>query len=126
MAKGSGKVPGSKAFRKYFLRPSILFPSGTKAEMEDGAGEVGRVTEHSLPSLAALVREQAGERLPQVADGFSLGLVFAWGPTLGGVRCAEAVSQGLGFVEMGVGWCWLLGLFTLLGSAAALHRWPGL
>lgn len=54
MAKGSGKVPGSKAFRKYFLRPSILFPSGTKAEMEDGAGEVGRVTEHSLPSLGSI------------------------------------------------------------------------
>lgn len=44
-----------------------------------------------------LVREQAGKRLPQVADGFSLGLVFTWGPTLGGVGCAEAVGQGLRF-----------------------------
>lgn len=29
-------------------------------------------------------------------------------------------------LEMGVGWCWLLGLFTLLGGAAALYRGPGL
>lgn len=47
----------------------------------------------------ALVREQAGKRLPQVADGFGLGLVFTWGPTLGGVGCAEAVGQGLRFAE---------------------------
>ena len=45
------------------------------------------------------VGEEAGERLPQVADGLGLGLVFTGGPTLGGVRRAEAVSQGLGFAE---------------------------
>ena len=32
-------VPGSKAFGKDILRLSILFPAGTKAEMEGGAGE---------------------------------------------------------------------------------------
>lgn len=93
-------VPGSKAFGKDILRPSILFPAGTKAEMEGGAGE----------AWPGLVREQAGERLPQVADGLGLGLVFTGGPALGGVRCAEAVSQGLGFAEterqrkLGVTW----------------------
>lgn len=40
MVKGGGNiyrysVPGSKAFREYILRPSILFPSGTKAEKEE-------------------------------------------------------------------------------------------
>lgn len=44
LMKGCGNthrysVPGSKAFRKYILRPSILFPSGTKAEKEDQAGQ---------------------------------------------------------------------------------------
>lgn len=57
-------------------------------------------TEHSpVPAPAGLVREQAGKGLPQVADGFGLGLVFTWGPALGSIRCAEAVSQGLGFAE---------------------------
>lgn len=40
MVKGSGdtyrySVPGPKAFREYILRPSILLPSGTKAEKEE-------------------------------------------------------------------------------------------
>lgn len=52
-----------------------------------------------LPAQASLVREQAGKRLPQVADGFGLGLILTWGPTLGGVGRAEAVGQGLGFAE---------------------------
>ena len=52
-----------------------------------------------FPGWTPLVREQAGERLPQVADGFGLGLVFTRGPTLGSVGCTEAVSQGLGFAE---------------------------
>lgn len=59
----------------------------------------GEFTASPVQPGAALVREQAGKRLPQVADGFGLGLVFTWGPALGGVRCAEAVGQGLGFAE---------------------------
>lgn len=47
-------VPGSKAFREYILRPSILFPSGTKAEKEGetGEGRVERSTPLSQPRLA--------------------------------------------------------------------------
>lgn len=61
-----------------------------------------------LPARASLVREQAGKGLPQVADGFGLGLVLTWGPTLGGIGCAEAVGQGLGFAETERkgGWGW--------------------
>lgn len=51
------------------------------------------------PARARLVGKQAGKGLPQVADGFGLGLVFTWGPALGGVGGAEAVRQGLGFAE---------------------------
>lgn len=62
----------------------------------------GRAAEAQGPGLlpsrpARLVREEAGEGLPQVADGLGLGLVLTRGPALGGVRGAEAVGQGLGF-----------------------------
>lgn len=90
---------------------------------QDGEGPAER---GPPPCGTGLVGEQAGEGLPQVADGFGFGLILTWGPALGCVGRAEAVCQGLGFVEMGVGWCWLLGLFTLLRGAAALHRGPGL
>lgn len=68
-------------------------------EKEDEAGG-GRVSGHPLaPGWTPLVREQAGEGLPQVADGLGLGLVFTRGPALGSVGRAEAVSQGLRFAE---------------------------
>lgn len=90
--------PWVRGIREYFRRPSILFPSGTKAEKDHEAeGERARTLCH--PSPGRLVREQAGKGLPQVADGLGLGLIFTCGPTLGGVGCAEAVSQGLGFAE---------------------------
>lgn len=90
---------GSKAFRRCVLRPSILFPSGTRPRRtmrQDGEGLAER---GPPPRGTGLVGEQAGEGLPQVADGFGLGLILTRGPALGRVGRAEAVCQGLGFAE---------------------------
>lgn len=65
-----------------------MFPPGTEAEKE-GARE--RLKSSSRPSFLPsspsrrLVGEEAGKGLPQVADGLSLGLVFTWGPSMGGI-----------------------------------------
>lgn len=67
-------------------------PVRNKAEKDDEAGRRGA-------RGTGLVGEQAGEGLPQVADGFGLGLILTRGPTLGRVGRAEAVRQGLGFAE---------------------------
>lgn len=101
MEKGRGQyrysVPGSEALESIFSGPPFWSPQKPrlrrKRRWERESGK------HPLPGWTPLVREQAGKRLPQVADGFGLGLVFAWSSTLGSVRCAEAVSQGLGFAE---------------------------
>lgn len=64
------------------------FPSGTKAEKEG----TRRGSSHwvFLPScppawIERLVGEEAGEGLPQVADCLSLGLIFTWGSSMGGI-----------------------------------------
>lgn len=65
-----------------------MFPPGTEAEKE---GTRERFQSLSLPAFLPsspsrrLVGKEAGKGLPQVADGLSLGLVFIWGPSMGGI-----------------------------------------
>lgn len=74
-------------------------PVRNKAEKDDEAGWRGACRAWPSARGTGLVGEQAGEGLPQVADGFGLGLILTRGPALGRVGRAEAVCQGLGFAE---------------------------